>query len=112
MSISDVIYRALTAYALLIVIGFIVATMIKVIVSVLSKGPKTTAVAAPRVAAPEPVTPAPQGPPLHHLVAIAAAVYAVDRRMRIIHLQSDSGIDLSWTSVGRAMHQASHQVRR
>ncbi|MBF0152983.1 MAG: hypothetical protein HQL64_04500 [Magnetococcales bacterium] len=112
MSMSEVILKALTAYALLIIIGFAAAYMIKVVVSVLSKGQKGASVAAPSVVLPASVCSASGEPPRHHLVAIAAAVYTMNRRVRIVHLRSDVGVDVSWASVGRSLNQASHQVRR
>ncbi|MBF0136125.1 MAG: hypothetical protein H7833_17730 [Magnetococcus sp. DMHC-1] len=113
MSMLDVILKSLTAYALLIVIGFLAAYMIQIIVKVLSAQGQQAAVAIkPETRLPATTVVATSGPPTHHLVAIAAAVYTMNRRVRIVHLKSDSGVDVPWTSVGRSLHQASHQVRR
>ncbi|MBF0425920.1 MAG: hypothetical protein HQL66_08890 [Magnetococcales bacterium] len=54
----------------------------------------------------------PEAIPAHHVLAIAAATYVMNVRVRVIRLRDESGMDIAWTSVGRSLHQASHQVRR
>ncbi|MBF0132534.1 MAG: hypothetical protein HQL75_08115 [Magnetococcales bacterium] len=111
--LSQVIMKSLFAYGLLMVIGFFVAVIIKVIVDFFNRAADAKAKAAPPVVAKSVARPAPAvsaGIPPHHIVAIIAATQSL-MGGSILRIE-DAGVDKSWTSVGRSIQQSSHDVRR
>lgn len=109
--LGDVIQKSLISYLLVIVIGFMIALVIKVIVVLLSRSAEKEASKTPvaTAAASRRAAPVPLGIPAHHLVAIVAAAESI-AGSRIVRI-NDIGLDQSWISVGRSIHQSSHDVR-
>lgn len=101
---SEIILLSLKIYALAIAISMAVAVMIKFIVAVVSTDKDLAAPAA------EPARTVPAtGPPLEHVAAIAAAIYACLGAHRIVHIEErDRG--RAWTAEGRTAHHVSHNV--
>ncbi|MBF0109335.1 MAG: hypothetical protein HQL76_09175 [Magnetococcales bacterium] len=112
MMLSQVIMKSLFAYGMLIVIAGLVAVVIKVIVDIFTRMGEKSMAATPAVVKPAPkaVPVLAGGIPPHHLVAIIAATQTMSGG-RILRIE-DTGVDKSWTSVGRSMQQSSHNVRR
>lgn len=93
-------------YALAVVISFLVALLIKVIVSVLSASRKKPNEGDTAAAQSE----SPPEPAVSDIPAITAAVYAMIGDHRIVHIESGRSRG-AWVQEGRSMHQASHGVQ-
>jgi hypothetical protein len=92
-------------YLLAIVISFLVALLIRGVVSLLSSIKKKPAV-------PEaPIAQTPVDFLKTDIPAIAAAVYAVLGAHRIVHIES-RGHGAGWAAEGRLAHHTSHNIAR
>ena len=75
-----------------------------------SRGPRNALAAPAATPTPAPAQPAPDaGPPPEDIVVIAAAVKAMLRAHRIVHIETSNAPQV-WALEGRWMHQTSHNL--
>lgn len=105
---AELLKLTLSIYGLAILVSFLVAGLIRLIVLVQEHFRPAVAPPTPKpVPAPAPVE---EGVPAHDLVAISAALAAVLKTHRIVHVRALHGRD--WTAEGRAQHHTSHNLPR
>ena len=102
---SEVIIRTLWIYGLTIIVSLAVAVIIKAIVVTLNMLERKPAAPAQPVAVP----PAPFAVEADHIVAIAAAVYAMANTHRIVRIEATPH-QSGWAAGGRQAHHASHSL--
>jgi hypothetical protein len=108
-SVPDLILQTLGMFALVAVIAFLTAVVIRAVVAALALGDRSArlpaATPAPAAAASTP------GVPPQHLAAIAAAVSMAIGAHRIVRIE-DMGVGGAWTAGGKHILRTSHFIRR
>ncbi|MBK8891588.1 MAG: hypothetical protein IPN75_15030 [Dechloromonas sp.] len=102
---SEVIIRTLWIYGLTIIVSLAVAVIIKAIVVTLNMLERKPAAPAQPAAVP----PVPFAVEADHIVAIAAAVYAMANTHRIVRIEATPH-QPGWAAGGRQAHHASHTL--
>ncbi len=103
---AALIGQTLAMYAVVVVVAFAVALVIRGIVLAVSWTPRR-----PVVADQPHAVPASYAPPPAHIAAIAAAVAAITSRARIVKIE-DRARGSSWSAEGKFLHQTSHLLGR